>query len=86
MTKGHEKPNSSTSSSILDKRRYDREISFHNFPEEDVPLYTDQSQFIHKLRPQRFASKSPERDVCTQDLRIGSPMAVCWILLEIPCP
>ena len=41
MTKGQGEPNSSTASSILDKRQYDREISFHQLPEGDVPLYQE---------------------------------------------
>ena len=41
MTKNPGKPNSSTASSILDKRQYDREISFHQLPEADVPLYQE---------------------------------------------
>ena len=41
MTKSQGKPNSSTTSSILDKCQYDREISFHQLPEADVPLYQE---------------------------------------------
>ena len=93
MTKSQGRPNSSTASSILDKRQYDREISFHQLPEADVPLYqeaervqwdesvmpTDPSKFIHRLRPPRFVSKFPGKDVCTQDLHIEIKTRVCWI-------
>ena len=41
MTKGSEEPSSSTASSILDKRQYDREMLFHQLPEADVPLYKE---------------------------------------------
>ena len=41
MTKSQGKPNSATASSVLDKRQYDLEISFHQLPEEDVPLYQE---------------------------------------------
>ena len=41
MTKSQGKHNSSTASSVLDKRQYDRGISFHQLPEEDVPLYQE---------------------------------------------
>ena len=41
MTKNPGKPNSSIASSFLDKRQYDREISFHQLPEGDVPLYQE---------------------------------------------
>ena len=42
MTKNPGKPNSSTASSILDKRPYDREISFHQLcTKADVPLYQE---------------------------------------------
>ena len=40
MTKNAGEPTTSTVS-ILDKRQYDREISFHELPEEDVPLYQE---------------------------------------------
>ena len=39
MTNSQGEPNSSTASSVLDKRQYDREMSFHQQPEGDVPLY-----------------------------------------------
>ena len=38
MTRSPEKPDASTASSVLDKRLYGREISFHQLPEKDVPL------------------------------------------------
>ena len=41
MTKSQGEPNSSTASSVLDKRQYDREISFHQLLEGDVPLYQE---------------------------------------------
>ena len=41
MTKSQGEPNSSTASSFQDKRQYDREISFHQLPEGDVPLYQE---------------------------------------------
>ena len=41
MTKNPGKPNPSTASSILDKRQYDPEISFHQLPEADVPVYQE---------------------------------------------
>ena len=41
MTKSPDKPNSSTSSSILHKRQCDREISFRQLPEKDVFLYQE---------------------------------------------
>ena len=41
MTKSQGEPNSSTASSFLDTNQYDREISFHQLPEEDVPLYQE---------------------------------------------
>ena len=41
MTKNPGKRNSSTASSILDQRQYDREISFHQLPEADVHLYQE---------------------------------------------
>ena len=39
-----------STSSILDKRQYDREISFHLLPEGDVPLYQEAG------RPPRLVS------------------------------
>ena len=41
MTKSQGEPNSSTASSILDKSQHDGEISFHQLPERDVPLYQE---------------------------------------------
>ena len=41
MTKSQGEPDSSTASSILDERQYDHEISFHQLPEGDVPLYQE---------------------------------------------
>ena len=41
MTKSQGKPNSSTASSILDKRKYDHEISLHQLPEANVPSYQE---------------------------------------------
>ena len=41
MTKSEGEPSSSTASSTLDKRQYDREISFHQLPEGDVPLHQE---------------------------------------------
>ena len=41
MTKSQGEPNSLTASSFLDTRQYDREISFHQLPEGDVPLYQE---------------------------------------------
>ena len=41
LTKSQGKLNSSIASSILDKRQYDRETSFHQLLEEDVPLYQE---------------------------------------------
>ena len=69
-------PNSPTARTILDKRQYDREISFHQLPDRDVPLYQEaervqwekwgntriSQKFIRKLRPRRFVSKHPERE------------------------
>ena len=40
MTKNAGEPTTSTVS-ILDKRQYDREISFQELPEADVPLYQE---------------------------------------------
>ena len=97
MTKNPGRATTSTSS-ILDKRQYDREFSFHQLPKGDVLLYqeaervqwdewvTHGSKFIHRLRPQRFVSKFPEKDVCTQDLHMETKMLVCWILPVTPCP
>ena len=39
----------------------------------------DPSKFIHLVKPPRFVSRFPEKDVCTQDLRIEIKMLVCWI-------
>ena len=99
MTKSPEEPNSSTASSILDKRQHDGEISFHQLSEKDVPLYQeaerlpwtsgshfDQSKFIHLMRKQRSVSKLPEKNVCTQDLRIEIKTLACWIPQGIHCP
>ena len=98
MTKNPTAPTTSTSS-ILGKRQYDREVSFHQLPEGDVPLYQeaervqwdewvtqDQSKFIYQLRPQRFVSKLPGKDVCLQDLHVEIKTLVCWILPVTPCP
>ena len=52
---------------------YDREISFHQLPEGDVPGRGG--------RQDSSASSWRERDVCTQDLPIEIKMLVCWILL-----
>ena len=41
MTKSQGERNSSTASSFLDTRQYDRETSFHQLPEGDVPLYQE---------------------------------------------
>ena len=41
MTKSQGDPNSSTASSMLDKRQYDCEVSFHQLPERDVPLHQE---------------------------------------------
>ena len=70
MTKNPGGPTTSTSS-ILDKRQFDREISFHQLPEGDVPLYqeaervqwdkwvTHRSVEIHSP----VVCKFPEKDV-----------------------
>ena len=68
------KPNSSTASSVLDKRQYDREISFHQLPEGDVPWYeelkrvqwdewvdTRVSQNSFTSRGRKDSSASPQR-------------------------
>ena len=41
---------------------------------------------VHQLRPQRFVSTSPEKDVCTQDLRLEIKTLVCWIPAGDPLP
>ena len=46
MTKGQGEQNSSTASSFLDTRQYDREISFHQLPEGDVPLYQEAERVL----------------------------------------
>ena len=48
--------------------------------------HTDQSKFVHQSRPQRFVSKSPVKDVCTQDLQIEMKTLVCWTPPGISCP
>ena len=100
MTRSPEKPNSSTASSISDKRPYDREISFHQLPEKDVPLCQEAERVqwdewvTHgsvKIHSPEEAAKirqhvPRERDVSTQDLRIDINMLASWIPQEIPCP
>ena len=88
-----------STSSSLDKRQHDRDISFHQLPEGDVPLYqeaervqwdervTHGSVQIHSpAEATKVREQVPENDACTQDLRSGMRTLVCWILPVTPCP
>ena len=59
---------------------------FINCPREMFPCTKKQNVFngtiathVHQLRPQRFVSTSPEKDVCTQELRSEMKTLVCGI-------
>ena len=98
MTMSQRKPYSATASSILDKRQYDREISFHQLPEGDIPLYegAERVQWDEWVTHGSVKIQSPvgatkirqqvPRDVCTQDLHIETKTLVYWTLPVTPCP
>ena len=46
-TKSQGAPSSSTASSILDKRQFDREISFNQLPEGDILLCTKKQNVLN---------------------------------------
>ena len=85
MTKSQGEPNSSTASSILDKRQYDRETSFHELPKRDDPLYQEAERVqwdewvthgsakiyssVEAPKIRQQVSGLRERHVCTQDLQ-----------------
>ena len=98
MTKSRRKPYSAAASSILDRRQFDREISFHQLPEGDIPLYqgaervqwdegiTNGSVKIHSSVDATKIRQQVPRDVCAQDLHILTKTLVYWTLPVTPCP
>ena len=71
-TKSQGKPNSSTASSTLE-RQYDREISFHQLPEGDVPLY----QEAERVQCDGWVTHG--------SVKIHSPVEATKMRQQVPC-